>query len=398
LLGLIDRSIIVTDPKGELAAVTSRHRATVGDCLILNPFDVLGLGSAGFNPLASLDSDSEMFKDDAEGLGEALIQTEDKDPHWSDSARNLIVALVMWEVTLAKEQSREPLLENVRFMLTEPEEKDDNGKPVRGFRARMALMCASGSREIASLASRFLKETDEVASVLATAERQTSWILSTPMRRDLGINGVDFTALKRKPTTIYVVLPAERMRTHSVWLRLVIVTALRSLFSPGGVRTIFMMDEFAQLGRLGPIEDALGLVRGYGVQLWPVLQDLNQLKALYQERWESFLGNAGVVIGYGPNDLTTAEWMSKRAGESTVVAKGYNHGDSTNKGGGGSSEGFSFQQAQRRLLLPHELMDLPKGCGLVWPAGTSMTIPFFAHVYDVMPEYEIRSDDNPYYR
>ena len=90
------------------------------------------------------------------------------------------------------------------------------------------------------------------------------------------------------------------MRTHSVWLRLVIVSALRALYTPGGLRTLFMLDEFAQLGHLAPIEDAFGLVRGYGVQLWPVLQDLNQLKALYKDRWETFVGNAGVVQGFAP--------------------------------------------------------------------------------------------------
>ena len=42
------------------------------------------------------------------------------------------------------------------------------------------------------------------------------------------------------------------------------------------------MDEFAQLGRLGPIEDALGQGRGYGIALLPVLQDINQLRDLYQ--------------------------------------------------------------------------------------------------------------------
>ena len=52
LLTIKDRSIVVIDPKGELAAVTADYRRTVGDVVMLNPFNVLGLGSAGFNPLA----------------------------------------------------------------------------------------------------------------------------------------------------------------------------------------------------------------------------------------------------------------------------------------------------------------------------------------------------------
>ena len=61
LLSIKDRSIVVIDPKGELAAVTADYRRTVGDVMMLNPFNVLGLGSAGFNPLAALDPNRRIF-------------------------------------------------------------------------------------------------------------------------------------------------------------------------------------------------------------------------------------------------------------------------------------------------------------------------------------------------
>ena len=75
------------------------------------------------------------------------------------------------------------------------------------------------------------------------------------------------------------------------------------------------------LGHLAPLEDAFGLVRGYKVQIAGICQDLAQLKALYKERWESFLANAGVVQGFTPNDLTTADWMSRRAGQTTLLRR-----------------------------------------------------------------------------
>src|ERR1700733_11614712 len=123
------------------------------------------------------------------------------------------------------------------------------------------------------------------------------------------------------------------MRTHSVWLRLVIVSALRALYRPGGLRTLFMIDEMPALGHLGPLEDAFGLVRGYRVQIAAIFQDLAQLKALYKERWETFIANAGVVFGFAPNDLTTADWMSRRSGQSTVVVKGFSLSMGTSTGG-----------------------------------------------------------------
>jgi type IV secretion system protein VirD4 len=307
----------------------------------------------------------------------------------------------MWEVVCAKREGRMPLLENVRRILTEPDEYEMFGgksRLVRGLRVTVRRMCVEGGFEIESLVGKFLRGNDEMAGIQSTADRQTTWMLSRPMRADLARNGIDFRDLKRRPTTVYLVLPAERMRTHSVWLRLVIVTALRALYSPGGVKTLFLLDEFAQLGHLGPIEDAFGLVRGFGVSLFPVLQDLGQLKALYQERWETFIGNAGAVIGLTPNDLTTAEWMSRRAGDTTIVAASFNQGNSLNTGGQGSSDGMGYQQQRRRLYLPQELMDFPSGTGLIWPAGTSMSVPFFAPEYWNISELRGRAMPNPYHQ
>ena len=122
LLTIKDRSIVVIDPKGELAAVTADYRRTIGDVVMLNPFGVLGLGSEGFNPLAALDPQSPYFYDDAAALGEALIKVESKDPHWSESAQGLIVALIMWEKLQRGDKAN---LENVREMLTEPDRSEN---------------------------------------------------------------------------------------------------------------------------------------------------------------------------------------------------------------------------------------------------------------------------------
>lgn len=403
LLGLKNRSLVVIDPKGELTAITAAYRSTLGDVVVLNPFDILGIGSAGFNPLASLDPGAPTFIDDATGIAEALIRIEEKDPHWSESAQGLLTALIMWEVKIARRHDRAPTLDNVRYLLTQPNEYETNedgtrGDQTAGLKVTAAKMCAAGGYEIESLAGRFLRENKEIFSIQSTADRQTAWMLSPLMRANMARNDVDFARLKEKPTTVYLILPAERMRAHSVWLRLVIVSALRVLYRAGGLRTLFMLDEFAQLGHLAPIEDAFGLVRGYGVQIWPVLQDLNQLKALYKERWETFVANAGVVQAFAPNDLTTAEWMSRRSGDTTVVAAGYNMGDAqTSAGQGTFNTGLSYGQAKRPLFLPHELMDFPAGSGLLWPSGTSKSIPFTAPPYWDLRELKSRAQPNPYY-
>lgn len=401
LLSITGRSIIVVDPKGELAAVTADYRRTVGDVVMLNPFNVLGLGSEGFNPLAALDPQSPYFYDDAAALGEALIKLEAKDPHWTESAQGLLVALIMWEKLQRGDAAN---LENVRETLTEPDLSEtfigDDNKPherlIGGLRYTATLMAADGGYEIASLASRFAgRDTNELASIRSTGDTQTRWLLSKPMRDDLKKPGVDFRKLKDKPTTVYVILPAERMRTHSTWLRLVVVSALRALYRPGGLRTLFLIDEMPALGHLAPLEDAFGLVRGYNLQIAGICQDLAQLKALYNERWESFLANAGVVQGFAPNDLTTADWMSRRAGQTTLIAA--NTSENVSAATGQKGEGISWNQVARALYLPHELMGFAEGTGLFWLAGMANGVRFFAPPYWKIEQCAKRASPNPYY-
>ena len=245
LLEITGRSIVVIDPKGELAAVTAAWRRTVSDVVVLNPFGLhVGqypdLASAGFNPLASLDPLAPTFYDDAKGLAEALIVVEgDPQRHFPESARGLITAAIMWERKLHGENAS---LKRVRMMLTEREQLetiDGERVPVAGLRyiAKMMSDAASqfpdhGGWQIASLASRFAAEfSNETRGIQSTLDTQTGWILSDPLAGDLERNGIDFRALKQKPSTVYVTLPGERLREHATWLRLVIAWALRTLLA-----------------------------------------------------------------------------------------------------------------------------------------------------------------------
>ena len=189
-----------------------------------------------------------------------------------------------------------------------------------------------------------------------------------------------------------MILPGERLREHSIWLRLVIAWALRGLYSPGGVPVLFIMDEFAQLGRLGPIEDALGQGRGYGIALLPVLQDINQLRDLYQARAETFAGMSGAVFGFPPNDMITAEWMSKRSGQETIVGMSVGEAD-----GGDGGPRVNYHPQIRPRYAPHDLFNLPEGHGLVWAAGQAEPQPVYAPPYWEIARCRTRARPNPYH-
>lgn len=404
----LDRSMLVIDPKGELAAITARRRAQFGPVIVLNPFGLLldkraHLKSHGFNPMAALDPTSDNYVDDAMGLAEALVRVEGNDPHWSASAQDLIAALIMQ----ARRWDEHATLGDVRRMLCEAtemgEDEDEHAVPVKGFRVTASEMASSDYPPIAAKAGRFVNESREIDSIVSTAATQTRFLDSRPIQRDLTGPAIDFAAMKRQTVTIFVILPANRLQTHSGWLRLIIVSALRALMETPANRkrppVLMILDEMAQLGYLPTIENAMGIARGYGIQLWPILQDLSQLKALYNERWQTFLGNAGVLTAFTPQDLFTAKHLSERAGqmERETESKGHSMG-----GDGRLNISVNAGMQWVPKFRPEELMGLVPG----------KTMCFFEHVsnplFTYAPQYfeaerlrqidpEGLLDSNPYY-
>jgi type IV secretion system protein VirD4 len=93
------------------------------------------------------------------------------------------------------------------------------------------------------------------------------------------------------------VLPPKYLDEHGRFLRLFVNLAL--LEASKGLKPRFpvlmVLDEFYALGRLQFMAKAAGLLAGYGVKLWPIVQNLSQIPELYPDNWETFLGNAGTV-------------------------------------------------------------------------------------------------------
>jgi type IV secretion system protein VirD4 len=401
LLQMTDCSIVVIDPKGELAAVTAPYRRTVGEVVVINPFGVLAdrpgyedLKSDGYNPLRALDPDAPSFNADASWLAEALVTVEGSDPHWSRSARKLVSALIMH---VCLKDRGNPSLAEVRRLLTEPviERKGDN--PGMGIPKTAMDMLESPLRALRTKAGQFTVWNREIQSVVSTADTQTEALDDAEIAGDLAKPGVDFRTLKTRPVTVYLILPPDMMERHGRWLRLILSSALRAVMrlrEKNEKRVFFLMDEFAALGHLPIIETTWALVRGYGIQLVPVLQDLNQLKELYKDRWETFIGMAGVVESFGPNDLTTADWLSRRSGDATEIVIGYNTGQQAE---GGISEGTHYSQVKVPSLEAHKLFGMPEGHAFVFLAGEANRVPLYVPAYYEIVTARERARDNPYF-
>jgi type IV secretion system protein VirD4 len=393
----LNRSIIVVDPKGQNAAVTGACRSTVTDTFMINPFNEHGLGTSRFNPLAHLDIRNPSVFADVASLAEALIVTEGKDPHWPDSARNLIAVIILH---LLATRGKDAALPQIREIL---------GLPQAALIKEVETMMRSPHPFISELAGQFLENTDEIKNIVSTARTQTKF-LSDPLLADpeTGVlTGDDFriSDFKRQVSTLYLILPARHMVAYARLLRLVIVSALDQLMSQtGGINTLLMLDEFKTLGHLSAIENAFSLAAGYNVQLWPFIQNLSQLRDVYGETaWMDFLSGCGFIQWFAPNDDFTAEYISKRIGDYTQFVASTSHG--TSEGGGnstglshgsggknpntqdglntsyGSNTGESWSKVGMRLLPPQNVMALPQDKQYIMLNGLKYPVLAFRKPY-----------------
>lgn len=367
-LRLYEGSALVIDPKGELARETAKHRRDVfGHAVhVLDPWGVSGEAAATFDPLTELRDDPANLIENAELVADALVIGNEKDPHWTDAARALVRALVIWLV-LDPEGSggsiaRLPSL--IAQMAAEANAKGkDDGAGILDILAALDPDDApEGQQEamaiIQSQAAMMLGTGDkERASILSTARTQLVFLDSPSMASSVAASALVLADLKRRPSTVYLCLPASRMGTHSRWLRLIVNLALASLerepWRPGALPVLFMLEEFAALGYMRPLEQAVAYMAGFGVKLWVVLQDLTQLKRHYKDGWETFLGNAGYVQAFSVSDLTTCEYLSKRLGETTFQIT--NKTDVTSSAAASGDSGLRREFKTAPLLSPDEL-------------------------------------------
>lgn len=325
-------SILCIDPKGELAMDTALHRASMGqDVYILDPFEeVKGEAArfrAGFNPLSEMrHGKPQDTVDDVSLIAEALIvpNKNDTSDHWTMSAKNLLRGLMLHLIDVKGHEATLPMLRDLVTLPLEGDGTKTDTATLETVFGRMMKTDAFGGTVAGVGGTMKGKPDGERGSVISTAVEQTAFLDSEPMQSHLGGGGSLETLrqLKRKPTTIYLVLPASRMATHFRWLRVMLTLALAAMErEPTQLShpVLFILEEFPQLGYMRQIEAAAGLMAGYGVKLWTVLQDLPQIKALYRDSWETFIGNAGVVQAFGNTDATTLEYISRALGTRQIA-------------------------------------------------------------------------------
>lgn len=351
----IRNSVFCLDPKAELTATTAMHRATALDqkVCVLDPCRIAQIPlalRAKYNPLQDLDIHSPRITTDVGALVDTLlISNGDNDTFWRESARTFIKGVILWMLGVAGENKELRSFKLLYELATLGMPDDEGNYSTETLLLNMKAATHLFNGAVAAAATRLLDTGDnERGGILSTARLNLEFLEDEGILEVLSESTFDLAELKTnsKGMTIYVVLPERYLATHSRFLRLMVASVLqtmektpKTLDETGKTLppALMILEEFATLGHLHSVERAIGYIRGFGVRLWTILQDLNQLKKYYKDTWESFISNSGVITAFGNNDVTTTKYLSERLGKCEIsrivpqysVQEGTSHSQNT---------------------------------------------------------------------
>ena len=222
-------SVIVIDPKGENAAITARTRAGFTTVHIINPwgelsgtFKKLGFTPATYNPLDVLDRNDDGAVATAQAMASAICPTPPggKDSFWQGSAASVMTAVLLW---LTDQPGETKTLARAREIITLTRKKLKEEYLVK--------MAASSAFEgaIRENAAPFIDMADDTYSGVMSNLAEATKFLSDPLvKKATGSSSFSMADLVKEPTSVYLVIPPDRIDTQKTWLRLIIAAAMHT--------------------------------------------------------------------------------------------------------------------------------------------------------------------------
>lgn len=348
------RSLVVTDPKGENARAAAYHRKHGGGSRVvfLNPWGMDGLPSVKVNPLARLNKLAAAGRLDIEALELAQIvhplpKGGAGENEWiTKLGQTWIATRLLYMAHTCPDENTLPELwrffnRSLDDYLSECETMDKAGVPgVTGAAALMASYAENNPRGFSSVIAEL---------VVALALYSEGTRIASACERD----EFDFAALKTAPHSVFLMVPGDKLVAAAPWIAVMSQHILESVArATGDVRTLFVLDEFANLPRMPIFEKALRLYRGYGVQFWPFVQGRHSLRAVYGDAIAKDIEDqADVLQMFGVEDAELLRDVEAWSGGREVLVRGASM--SAGDGGERAREGENVSR-QRRAVLHSE--------------------------------------------
>ncbi len=376
-------SYFVLDPKGEIVR-------DVGELLSQKGYEVRVLDlismekSHCYNPFVYLQSDNDIQRL-VTNLFKATTPkgSQSNDPFWDTSASMLLSALVYYLHYEAPEdeQNFAMVMEMLRAGAIENEE-DSRPTPLdylfadlemdrpdhialkyyRSYHAGSAKTLKSIQITLAARLEKFNLES--LASLTCTDE-------------------LDLATMGEKKVALFAIIP-DNDSSFNFLVSILYTQLFQQLFYSadhihGGALPVpvhFLMDEFANVSLPDDFDKILSVMRSRGVSVSIILQNLAQLKALFEKQWESIVGNCDEFLYLGGNEQSTHKYVSELLGKSTIDTNTY--GKSSGRSGNYST---NYQISGRELLTPDEVRMLDNQYAILFIRGERPVLDF---KYDIL--------------
>ena len=360
-------SYVFTDPKGELYDKTAGYLKANGyDIKVLNL--VNPENSDGYNPLMHIQSEI-----DVDVIANTIIKGQDSDgkgsdPFWDNNAEMLLKSLIYYllekrpkeeiNLTSCAEMVRAAASSNGTNLLRELMSELPLSHPARtNFQS---VEVVAGSEKTYS-------------SILSTLQSKLGKFDSQEIANVTSTNTINFEDIANHKTAVYVI-SSDTHTAYNFLLTIFFAQMIQQLYNyadmNGGrlkVPTYFILDEFANIGQIPDFDKKISTSRSRGISFSVILQNLDQLEAVYEKSYETIMGNCDTHVFLGSNSFKTVEYFSKQLGETTIVRDT----KSTNRDKNFSKQGYSTsdQIMGRALMTPDELRRMDNDLCIIFEKG-----------------------------
>ena len=380
-------SFVVTDPKGEILRDT-------GNMLLRKGYDIKVIDlinmerSHCYNPFVYIRDDN-----DIQTLVTSLFKnttpkgTQTQDPFWDNAAMMLLKACIcyLWHKAPPEEQNFPMVMEMVRAGDIDEDHPD---RPSALDTLFEKLASDSGSNGEEHIALKYYRDYRKGAgrtiksiqiTLLSRLEKFNMESLSSITQTD----ELDLEGMGERKMALFAVIP-DNDSSYNFVIGMLYTQLFQRLKAQAdfryGVRlpvhVHFVMDEFANVALPEEFDKDLSTIRSREISVSIIIQNMAQLKALFEKQWESIVGNCDEFLYLGGNEQSTHEYISKLLGKETIDLNTYGR----SKGHSGSYS-TNWQITGRELLDPSEVRMLDNSNALLFIRGES---PVMDGKYDIL--------------
>ena len=358
-------SYVFTDPKGELYDRTAGYLKEQGyDIKVLNL--VRPQYSDGYNPLMHISSEL-----DVDVIANTVVkgqqsESSSSDPYWDDMAELLLKSLIYY------------------LIATRPEEEQNLASCAELVRAANNK---GGSNLLSELMSqlpydhpaRMNYKSIEIApektygSILSSLQAKLGKFDSKEIAELTSTDTIDFEEIGNKKTAVYVI-SSDTHTAYDFLLTIFFSQMIQQLYDYADLnggrlkeKTFFILDEFANIGKIPDFDKKISTSRSRGISFSVILQNVDQLEAVYEKSYETIMGNCDTHVFLGSNSYKTVEYFSKALGEKTIERDSISINRDRQNWKTGKS--VSDQVMARALMTPDELRRLDNDLCIIFEKG-----------------------------